>query len=267
PLTGPAETPLRDRVALVTGAGRGIGRALALGLADAGARVIGVARTEAEVTAVANDIRSRGGQAEARRCDVANAGEVGELMNWVDQQFGQLDVMVNNAALRMIHVGSPTSYFTPAEELTIEEWDRMLAVNLRGPFLTSKLALPLLRKAGSASVINISSGGGTSAQAGRTPYCVSKFGLEALTQCLAAEWQADNIAVNSLAPGVSVLTDAIKLDMRRENPSLRHARPEMMVPPLLFLAQAQAAQITGQRIVAWEWLQTHGLGAWDRWAA
>jgi NAD(P)-dependent dehydrogenase (short-subunit alcohol dehydrogenase family) len=261
------DTPLAGRVALVTGAGRGIGRALALALADAGATVVAVSRTEDQVAAVAKEVRCRGGQAEARRCDVADDGQVAALMDFVGQRFGKLDVLVNNAGLRMIHVGSPTSYLTSVEELTIAEWDAMLAVNLRGPFLTCKLALPLLRQAGAASVVNISAGGGAEGQPGRTPYCVSKFGLEALTQCLAAEWRADDIAVNSLAPGVSVLTDELKLEMRRRDPSLKHARPEMMAPPALFLAQAKAADFSGRRVVAWDWLREHDMGGWERWAA
>jgi NAD(P)-dependent dehydrogenase (short-subunit alcohol dehydrogenase family) len=140
-------------------------------------------------------------------------------------------------------------------------------VNLRGPFLISKLALPLLRQSGAASVVNISAGGGAAGQPGRTPYCVSKFGLEALTQCLAAEWCEYNVAVNSLAPGVSVLTDDLKLELRKSEPTLRHARPEMMLPPLLFLAGAEASRVTGQRIVAWDWLEEQGIGGWARWQA
>lgn len=251
----------------MTGAGRGIGRALAFGLAEAGATVVGVARTEQQVAAVAKDIRAGGGQAEARRCDVAAEADVAGLMGWLADRFGKLDVLVNNAGLRMIHVGSHASYLTPVEELTVEEWDRMLAVNLRGPFLTCRLALTLLRQSGSASVINVSAGGGAEGQPGRTPYCVSKFGLEALTQCLAAEWKADNIAVNSLAPGVSVLTDELKVELKRKNPSLQHARPEVMTPPVLFLAQIRAADFTGRRVIAWDWLQSRGLGGWERWAA
>ena len=262
-----AGDPLRGRVALVTGAGRGIGRALALGLAEAGATVVAVSRTEAQVIALADEIRAQGGQAEARQCDVADEDDVAALMSFIGERFGKLDVLVNNAALRMIHVGSPSSYLTPVEELSIGEWDRMLAVNLRGPFLTCKLALPLLRRAGAASVINISAGAGSQCQPGRTPYCVSKFGLEALTQCLAAEWRGENIAVNSLAPGVSVFTDEIKRELKQGNPGLRHAWPQMMTAPLLFLAQARAAEVSGQRLVAWDWLQSHGLGGWERWNA
>jgi NAD(P)-dependent dehydrogenase (short-subunit alcohol dehydrogenase family) len=258
---------LRGRVAVVTGAGRGIGRALAVGLAAHGAHVVAVSRTASEVAAVADEIRARGGQAESRRCDVASEAEVRALADWISGQFGQLHVLVNNAALRMIHVGDPTSYQTAVLDLTVEEWDRMLAVNLRGPFLMSKLLAPILQATGRGSIVNISAGAGKRGEAGRAPYAASKFGLEGLTQSLALEWQPLNIAVNTLSPGVSILTDALKLDLRATNPSLRYARPEVMVPPTIFLAQQDGQGVTGQHVDAWQWVQQQGLGGWDQWEA
>jgi 3-oxoacyl-[acyl-carrier protein] reductase len=249
---------LKDRVAVITGAGRGIGPALASAFAAEGAQVVAVSCTKAELESLG---------VPNRVCNVADAGQVTDLADWLEQQHGRVDVLVNNGGLRMIHVGSRGGYKTSVEELPIEDWDRMLAVNLRGPFLTCKLLLPLLRRAGRASVINISAGGGAAGEPGRAPYCASKFGLEALTQCLAAEWRPYNIAVNSLAPGVSVLTDEIKREMRRKDPSLKHASPDMMAPPALFLAQQDASGVTGQRIVAWDWLREHDLGGWERWLA
>ncbi|MFI5265821.1 MAG: SDR family oxidoreductase [Chloroflexota bacterium] len=251
---------LAGKVAVVTGAGRGIGRALAEGLAAEGAQVVGISRTASELSEV-------NGLAAAHVCDVADAAAVAELASWLEQHYGHLDVLVNNAGLRMIHVGPRDGYRVSVEDLPVEDWDRMLAVNLRGPFLMCKLLLPLLRRAGAASVANISAGGGTQGEPGRAPYCASKFGLEALTQSLAAEWRDDNIAVNTLSPGMSVLTDAIKVQMREANPELRHAVPEAMVPPLIWLVQQPAAACTGQRIVAWESLREHGQGGWERWAA
>jgi len=251
---------LAGKVAVVTGAGRGIGRALAEGLASEGLQVIGISRTARELDTV-------NGLAAPRVCDVADEAAVAQLAVWLEQQYGRVDVLVNNAGLRMIHVGSRAGYRVPVEDLPVEDWDRMIAVNLRGPFLMCKLLLQLLRKAGAASVVNISAGGGAQGEPGRAPYCASKFGVEALTQSLAAEWRDDNIAVNSLSPGMSVLTDAIKVRMRQANPELRHARPEAMVPPLIWLVQQPAADVTGQRIVAWDWLRDHGQGGWERWAA
>ena len=255
------------RTCLVTGAGRGIGRALAIGLAAHGAEVVAVSRTLPEVEAVAREIRQAHGAAQARGCDVASEEAVSALAAWLEQQYGRLDVLVNNAGLRMIHIGDPTSYVTPVLELAVAEWDRMLAVNLRGPFLTCRLLGPLLQRPDRASVINVSAGGGLRGEAGRAPYCASKFGLEGLTQSLAAEWRPLNIAANTLSPGVSILTDAIKLELRKENPILRYARPEMMVPPAVFLAQQDATGVTGRHVNAFEWVQEHGLGGWDQWAA
>jgi len=253
-----ATRELNGAVALVTGAGRGIGRALAQAFAAEGARVVAVSRT-------ASDLESLG--CSYRVCDVSDADQVRQLADWVRAEYGRVDVLVNNAGLRMIHVGPRSGYKVFVEELPVEDWDRMLAVNLRGPFLMCKLLLPLMKAAGSASVVNISAGGGSQGQPGRAPYCASKFGLEALTQCLAAEWRPYNIAVNSLAPGVSVFTDDIKRELRRRDPSLKHARPEMMAPPALFLACQDPSGLTGQRVVAWDWLRERGLGGWDRWLA
>jgi NAD(P)-dependent dehydrogenase (short-subunit alcohol dehydrogenase family) len=119
----------------------------------------------------------------------------------------------------MIHLGKRDSYLVSFSEITIEDWDKMVATNLRGPFLVVKICLPLLVKAGAASIINISAGGGKRGMAGRVPYCASKFGLEGLTQSLAEEFRSLNIAVNSLSPGrLSILTDAVKRDELKKNP-------------------------------------------------
>lgn len=258
---------LAGRVVLITGAGRGIGRALALGFATAGAEVIGVARTGADLEAVSDTIRTSGGQAHTMTVDVSSEADVQRLQRWIRDRFGRLDVLVNNAALRMIHVGDPHRYTKPLLDLRVEDWDRMLAVNLRGPFLMCRILGELLQAPGRASMINVSAGAGVRGQAGRTPYSVSKFGLEGLTQCLAAEWHELNIAVNSLSPGVSVFTDALKLEPDQRGPDRPYARPELLVPPAVFLAQQDARSLTGARIEAFAWVQEHGLGGWERWAA
>ena len=118
----------------------------------------------------------------------------------IDSRFGRLDVLVNNAALRMNQLGKKDSYYIPFANLSLDDWDSALNINLRGPFLCIKECLPLMQRSGAGSIINISAGGGKKGMAGRVPYCASKFGLEALTQCLALEFQAYDIAVNSLSP-------------------------------------------------------------------
>jgi NAD(P)-dependent dehydrogenase (short-subunit alcohol dehydrogenase family) len=153
-------------------------------------------------------------------------------------------------------------------DLSVDDWERTIAVNLRGPFLCIKLLLPLLRKAGGASVINVSAGGGKRGMAGRAPYCASKFGLEGLSQCLALELAEFDIAVNTISPGAhSILTDREKLDELKKNPSAVYMNPAMMVPPMLFLAQQRPSSITGQHLDAFQWIVDNGYGDLASWRA
>ena len=254
------------KVALVTGAGRGIGKALALGLAGVNYRVVLVARTGHEIDSTADEVRQAGGEGLAISADVSDLNDVRRVAATVDERFGRLDVLVNNAALRMNHLGNQDSYTIAFERLSIDDWDRTMRVNLRGPFLCIKELLPLLRRGGRASIVNVSAGGGKRGMAGRSPYCASKFGLEGLTQCLAIEFRAFNIAVNTISPGAhSILTDQEKIDSLKRNPETVYMRPEMMVPPVLFLARQDAGGVSGQHIDAFQWILDHGRGDEDTW--
>ncbi len=259
---------LAGKVALITGAGRGIGRALALAFARAGADIVAASRTKEEIDATAREVEALGRAALAIPADVSREQDVAALAAAVEKRFGRLDVLVNNAALRMNHLGRRDSYLIPLEDLSIEDWDRTIAVNLRGPFICVKLFLPLLKKAGAASIVNISAGGGKRGMPGRLPYCASKFGLEGLTQSLAAELKADNIAVNSLSPGaISILTDREKIEALKKNPAQLFMRPEMMAPPAIFLAQQDGGGVTGTHVEALEWIRANGLGDIEDWKA
>ena len=254
------------KAALVTGAGRGIGKAIALGLARAGYNIAAISRTADEIADTAREARELGSVAVAIRADVSDLRDVQSVAGEMERRFGRLDVLVNNAALRMNHLGKKDSYTIGFPDLTVEDWDRAIAVNLRGPFLCIKELLPLMQKAGSASIINVSAGGGKRGMAGRTPYCASKFGLEGLTQCLAIEFRAFNIAVNSISPGAySILTDREKIEELKRNPEAVFMRAEMMVPPALFLARQTGQGITGQHIDALEWIIQNGHGDKDAW--
>ena len=254
------------KVALVTGAGRGIGKAIALGLARAGCDIAAISRTADEIADTVREAKELGSAAVAIRADVSDLRDVQSVAGEMERRFGRLDVLVNNAALRMNHLGNKDSYTIGFPDLTVEDWDRAIAVNLRGPFLCIKELLPLMQKAGSGSIINVSAGGGKRGMAGRTPYCASKFGLEGLTQCLAIEFRAFNIAVNSISPGAhSILTDREKIEELKRNPEAVFMRAEMLVPPALFLARQTGAGITGQHIDALEWITQNGHGDKEAW--
>jgi NAD(P)-dependent dehydrogenase (short-subunit alcohol dehydrogenase family) len=258
---------LDGRVAVVTGAGRGIGRAIALGFAAAGAEVYAVARTATDLEAVATEARKSGGRLTPVPADVSSESDVRAVGAFVGSRHEALHVLVNNAALRMYQLGSGGSYRIPLLELSVADWDRLLAVDLRGPFLTCRLLGPLLIAARGASVINVSAGAGVEGDPGRAPYSAAKHGLEGLTKTLAIEWRDDGVAVNTLTPGASVFTDEVKRDMRRRDASLRFVRPEMLVPAALHVARQTASGLTGARIDAFAWAREHGFGGYETWAA
>lgn len=259
---------LDGKIVLVTGAGRGIGKALALGFAKAGAHVVVVSRTQTEIEATAREAQTLDSQSLAITADVSQPYGVLRMAELADSRFGRLDVLVNNAALRMNQLGKRDSYYIPFVNLSLADWDSAMNVNLRGPFLCIKECLPLMQRSGAGSIINISARGGKKGMAGRVPYCASKFGLEALTQCLALEFQDYNIAVNSLSPGKhSILTDPEKIDQLKENPDLIFLRPETMIPPALFLASQNGRGVTGQHIEATEWISQNNYGAIEDWRA
>jgi meso-butanediol dehydrogenase/(S,S)-butanediol dehydrogenase/diacetyl reductase len=257
---------LNGKTVLVTGAGRGIGKAIATGFARNGADIVVVSRTLGEIEETAREVNAAGRRALAIQADVSQLNDVRRVADEVANRFGRLDILVNNAALRMNQLGQKNSYTIPFTELTVEDWDSAINVNLRGPFLCIKEFLPLIRKSGGGSIINISAGGGKRGMAGRVPYCASKFGLEGLTQSLALEFQSFNIAVNSLSPGKhSILTDPAKRQQLKETPEIVFMRPEMMVPPALFLATQDGHGATGQHIEALAWLSQNGLGGREEW--
>jgi NAD(P)-dependent dehydrogenase (short-subunit alcohol dehydrogenase family) len=259
---------LDGKIALITGAGRGIGKALAIGFAKAGAHVVLVSRTLTEIEATARETADFGSQSVLVRADVSQPNDVGHMAEIAADRFGRLDILINNAALRMNQLGDKSSYYIPFVNLTLEDWDSAINVNLRGPFLCIKECLPLMRRSGTGTIINISAGGGKKGMAGRVPYCASKFGLEALTQCLALEFEPYNIAVNSLSPGkYSILTDPEKIAQLKEHPDLIFLRPEIMVPPALFLASQNGRGVTGQHIEATDWIAQNNHGTVENWRA
>ncbi len=195
---------LKGQVAVVTGAGRRIGREIALTLGRAGASVVvNYNQSRADAHTTVQEIKDGGGQAIAMRADVARPAQVRRMFQSVQQRFGRLDLLVNNAAI-----------FFPVqwEKLTEEHWDRILGVNLKGPFFCAQEAARLMMRRKSGQIINISSLGGLQAWPDYAHYCSSKAGLIMLTRCL-AKALAPDIRVNSIAPGTILFPGEIKSRM------------------------------------------------------
>lgn len=185
---------LQDQVALITGGGRGIGAATAEALARKGAEVIIASRTEAELVATVAALRTAGLKATALVLDVADEAQVEAAFDRITREQGRLDILVNNAAMLLSG---------PFAEMAMSDWDRLLAVNLRGAVLCARQAFRLMRERG-GSIVNVSSLGGISGTdkfPGYAAYTVSKFALTGLTEALAAEGRDCGIRVNGVAPG------------------------------------------------------------------
>ena len=230
----------KGQVVVVTGAGRGIGQAIARRFGGAGANVIVNDVDSSAAMATAAAINDAGGSAMAAAADVSAADEVASVFDAALSEFGTVDVLVNNAGLV-----SPTLHFLEADEAW---WRRLIDVNLTGHFLCSHRAARIMAPAGKGVIINMSSGGATRAHRAFTAYDASKGGIEALTRAMALDLGPYGIRVNALMPG-SIDTEGMDEAARRlrgENiPLGRVGDPDDMAGPALFLASDDASYITG----------------------
>jgi len=238
---------LAGRVALVTGASRGIGRAIALALGQAGASVACAARSTDQVEAVAGAIRAGGGRAAAFRLDVTRAEDIAAATGAVAAGLGPIDVLVNNAGITMQQ---------KTLDVTDAEWDTILATNLTSMFLCARAVAPAMIARGWGRIVNIGSMWGKVGVPRYAAYCVSKAGVDALTRCLAVEWARHGVRVNCLAPGY-MNTDFPReamADERTRNlilakvPVRRIGEPEEVGPLAVYLASPASDFLTGQTI-------------------
>jgi NAD(P)-dependent dehydrogenase (short-subunit alcohol dehydrogenase family) len=256
---------LRGKVAIVTGGGGGIGGATARALAREGASVLVVDVNEASAESVARGIQEAGGEAVSFPADLSEEGEVTAAVSEAKKRFGRLDVLHNNAALTDSEFLSADTAVT---DLSLEVWDRTMAVNLRSQMLMCKHAVPIMVEGGGGSIINMSSGASLKGDRTRTAYGVSKAGVNALTMYVATSHGKKGIRVNTILPGL-VITDAVRAHLKEDmlaslskatlTPSV--GQPEDIADVVVFLASDESRYITGQMIAVDGGMSAHvGLG-------
>lgn len=240
-----------SKVILITGGGQGIGLGMAQAFSKAGAKVI-IADADVEAGQEALErLKEQQLQAAFISCDVAVEGQVQDLMKQVNEQYGVLDVLINNA-------GIADPFVKPLQEMEVAVFDQVLAVNLRGPLLCAKYALPLLQKAAHPAILNISSTRAFMSEPNTFPYSASKGGLEALTHSLAVSLTAERVRVNAIAPGwIEVgewkkesqqYTSQHSKEDKQQHPVGRVGTPEDIAEAALFLCSDKAGFVTGQSL-------------------
>ncbi|MBI2917022.1 MAG: SDR family oxidoreductase [Chloroflexi bacterium] len=245
---------LAGRVAVVTGASRGIGKALAIAFAKEGARVVVAARSETEgslpgtIYQTAEEIKNAGGVALPVRCDLMKSEDVEALGRRALDEFGTVDILVNNAG---------TGSFSSILKVSVDRWDKVFATNIRGAFLCSRAVLPTMIKNRRGSIINITSMAARVVDASHGPYAASKAALERFTLCLAEEVRGYNIAVNALDPGL-ILAPGVAEGVTGHGRAwtlVGRRPPETVAPAAIFMAY-QDAHFTGRVMKAQEFYVT-----------
>jgi len=238
---------LEQRIAIVTGAGQGIGRAIALGLAREGARVAIADVNEESANTVKNEIEASGGRALAIRTDVSNEKSVQAMVEKSLKEFLRVDILVNNAGI------FPTS---PVEEMSEEDWDRVIGTNLVGAFLCARAVVPKFLEQGTGRVISITSGRAFQGAKNGAHYAASKAGIIGFSKSLALELAPHGITVNVICPGITDTaqprghqTEEQIYAQGQRIPLGRIGQPEDLVGPAVFLASDAAAFITGQTLL------------------
>lgn len=208
---------LKGKVAFVTGAGKGIGKAVAVALANEGVNIGLIARTEADLVEVEREVKSLGVKAAYAAVDISSQEEVDQSIKKLTDMLGPADILINNAGI---------GRFATLLEMDPEEWKRIIDVNLMGPYYVTRAVLPQLIEKNGGDIINISSTNGLNGAATSSAYSASKFGLIGLTESLAQEVRRNNIRVTALTPSTVATELAIKTNLIAENNNEKYMQPE-----------------------------------------
>jgi 3-oxoacyl-[acyl-carrier protein] reductase len=237
---------LQGKVALVTGASRGIGRAIALELARQGAKIaVNYAGSEAKANEVVEEIKNMGGEAFAIQADVSDAQAVDRMIKTVLERFGRVDILVNNAGITRDNL---------LMRMKEEEWDDVININLKGVFNCTKAVTRPMMKQRYGRIVNIASIVGVMGNPGQANYVAAKAGVIGLTKTAARELASRNITVNAVAPGFITtdmterLNEEIKAEMLKQIPLARFGEPEDVAKVVAFLASDAASYMTGQTL-------------------
>jgi NAD(P)-dependent dehydrogenase (short-subunit alcohol dehydrogenase family) len=238
---------LDGKHAIVTGASMGIGRAIAVGLAEAGADVAVVARSGSLLDALATEIRSLGRQCLPVTADLSKVAEIERMVAAVRKHFGHIDILVNNAAVNRRQA---------ALEVTESDWDRQMSLNMKGAYFTAQEVAKVMREQRSGNIINICSNVSVVGLPGQVMYCIGKGGLSQMTKAMALDLADDKIRVNAIGPGLTKthLTEPIFADQEKLNyrlnriPMHRVADPEDMQGAAVFLASDASSYMTGHTV-------------------
>ena len=239
---------MKDKVAIVTGAGRGIGKAIAQKLAAEGAKVAVADLLLDNAESTVREIQASGGEAMAIKADVTQAEDVAAMVETVQERYGQIDALVNNAGWDKVE---------PFLESTPETWDKVININLKGVFYTCQAVLPVMIRQGSGKIVNIGSDAGRVGSSGEAVYSATKGGVIAFTKTLAREMAKHKINVNVVSPGpadtplfqeIAGYNPKITSALERAIPFRRLAEPEDIANAVCFFASDEAGYVTGQTL-------------------
>jgi NAD(P)-dependent dehydrogenase (short-subunit alcohol dehydrogenase family) len=251
---------LKDKVAIITGGGTGIGKAISLAFANEGAAVIVAARNLSRLEEVAKDIKSRGGKAKAIQTDISDHEQVKRMVAQTIGEFGQIDILVNNAAMGTFNNAD-------VADMNLDNWHDTLAINLTGTMLCSREVLKYMIPRQSGNIINVSSVAGISGVPKESPYSVTKWGIIGFTETLAIEAGKHNIRVNCISPGatrtqefddwvkgsakdVGIAYEEVMRKLTDNNALKRIAEPSEIAACIVFLASDDSSAMTGHNLIA-----------------